>query len=90
MITKFESIILGTKAACFIIVGVATPLGVSLAQYANTGEWPSKIVWWGVVIPACSVGGATQLISFLNNSFHEYSAKRNNGNTAIITKPPTP
>lgn len=70
--SKLETFVIATKGFCHAVLGVGVPLGVSLAQYANTGDWPSKIVWWGVVVPACAVGLANSLLAWTGSSFKTY------------------
>lgn len=73
---KLETVVVVAKALCYVMIGFFTPLTVALAQWANSGEWPSRIVW--VVIGAsCFVGAATQLLSFLSGSYSDYVANRN-------------
>lgn len=81
---KPETGIVILKGLGYIIVGVGTALASTLAQYANSEAWPSRIIWWGVVIPSCMVAGANSLLSFLSGSVSEY-LKNRNGNT-----PPKP
>lgn len=71
MNTKLDTAVLVAKGGCFLIIGFFTPLVSGLAQWANSGEWPGKIVWV-VMAGTCCVGGATQLLSFLSNSFSDY------------------
>jgi hypothetical protein len=68
-----------TKAFCFVLIGALTPLAASLAQWANSGELPPKIVWI-VIVAGCTVGGATQLLSFLSSSYSDYVQTKSNGN----------
>lgn len=70
---KLSAVVITIKGLCVLTIGVGTPLGVSLAQYANLNEWPSKIVWWGVVVPSCIVGGANALLAWLSNAFKDYT-----------------
>ena len=75
---KLATLVIATKGACYLIIGIATPLAASLAQWANSGTWPERIVWMGVVLPACLIGGATQLLAFLSKSFGSYQEERSN------------
>lgn len=78
---KLDTAAIVAKAICFVVIGFFTPLVTGLAQWANSGEWPGRIVW--VVMGAsCCIGGATQLLSFLSNSYSEY-AKGRNGQTPL-------
>lgn len=76
---KLPTAVIIAKGICYLTIGIATPLATSLAQYANTGEWPSRITWWGVVIPACAIGASSQVLAFLSNSFGDYQKKMNGG-----------
>jgi hypothetical protein len=71
---KIETAVIGTKGLCFTLIGMLTPLTVGLAQWANTGEWPSPIIWI-ITGASCGVGGATQLLAFLSQSFGDYKAQ---------------
>lgn len=78
---KLESGVIIAKGSCYVIIGGLTPLASALAQWANSGEWPPRIVWV-VIASGCIVGGATQLLSFLSGSYSDYAAKRaSNGNS---------
>lgn len=64
----FEDAVIITKGFCYVVIGGLTPLATGLGQWTDTGEWPPTINW--VVIGAgCCVGGATQLLSFLSQSY---------------------
>lgn len=71
-----DSVIITTKGVCYFIIGVFTPWGAALAQWANSGESPSMIVWLGIILPLSLVGGATQLLSFLSSSFGDYKKSK--------------
>lgn len=72
---KLETVIIVLKGMCYLLIGVFTPWTAALAQWANSGEWPSKIVWMGVIVPASVVGGANGLLAFLTTSYGTYKAK---------------
>lgn len=67
-----DTAIITTKGICYWLIGTFTPWGAALAQWANSGESPSMIVWLGIILPLSIVGGATQLLSFLSGSYGEY------------------
>lgn len=69
-------LILWAKALCYLTIGVFTPWAAALAQWVNSGEWPSRIIWFGVILPASAVGGASQLLAFLSSSFSKYQNDR--------------
>ena len=54
-----------------VATGAGANLATSLAQWANSGEWPAKIQWIVIIVGAC-VGAATNLLSFLSGSFSSY------------------
>ena len=86
---KLETAVIGTKGFCFLAIGFFTPLTVGLAQWVNTGEWPSRIIW--VVMGAsCCTGAASQLLAFLSQSFGDYKAqmKYDSGGGQTV-QPPT-
>lgn len=65
---KVETTVLLAKGVCYGAIGGLTPMATGLAQWADTGEWPPLINW--VVIGAgCVVGAATQVLSFLSQSY---------------------
>lgn len=73
---KLDTVIIIAKMACFVAIGFFTPLTVGLAQWADVNEWPSKINWV-VIGSSCVIGGATQLLSFLSQSYSQYTQSRN-------------
>jgi len=89
---KLETVILVTKGCCYVFIGAFTPWSSSLAQWANSGTWPEKIVWVGVILPASFIGGASGLLAFLSGSYGNYMASRKgNGDTQNLgNKPPSP
>lgn len=87
---KLETVVIIFKAFCFVVIGGLTPLGTALGQWANEGTWPPRINWV-VILSGCAVGGATQLLSFLSQSFGDWKAQRNvdaGGTAPQITKQP--
>jgi hypothetical protein len=76
---KLENAVIVTKGLCFLVIGFFTPMTVGLAQWANTGEWPSRIIWI-VMGASCAVGAASQLLAFLSQSFGDWKAQRPVGN----------
>lgn len=71
-----DTAVLWIKLLCYMLIGAGTPLISSLAQWANSGEWPEKIQWV-VIISGAIVGGATQMLSFLSSSYASYKAGSN-------------
>lgn len=84
---KIESVVLVAKMLCYLAIGFFTPLGVGLAQWANTGDWPTTLQW--IILGASSiVGSATQLLSFFSGSFSDYmKQKQSGGGTDFFPKP---
>ncbi len=65
---KLDTTVVLTKGLCFVAIGFFTPLTTGLAQWANSHEWPDRLVW--VIMGAtCAVGAASQLLSYLSGSY---------------------
>jgi hypothetical protein len=73
---RLDTAILVAKGISHWLIGTFTPWTAALAQWANSGEWPSKIVWIGIIMPASVVGGASALLSFLSGSYSKYVADK--------------
>lgn len=88
---KIETAVVIAKGLCYVVIGGLTPLGTSLGQWVNSGQWPPRISWV-MIVAGCCVGGATQLLSYLSGSYSDYLAtKKANGGTEFWKKPvPTP
>lgn len=85
---KLETLVILAKMFCFIVIGAGTPTATALAQWANSGEWPQPIQWVLIAVGAL-VGGCTQLLSFLSNSYDAYlKEKKANGGTQMWKKIP--
>lgn len=78
---RSDTLMVVVKGACYMAIGGLTPLTTNLAQWANSGEWPSRINWV-VILGGCGVGAATQLLSFLSGSYSDYVKGRANGSGA--------
>jgi hypothetical protein len=74
---KLETVILIAKGACYLTVGAGVAWSSSLAQWVNSGEWPEKIAWAGIIIPASIIGAANGLLAFLSGSYSTYMKERN-------------
>lgn len=72
---KLDTAVVITKGLCYLAVGAGANLATSLAQWANSGQWPARIQWI-VIIVGATVGAATQLLSFLSGSFTTYRQKK--------------
>ena len=68
---KVPTTVVIVKCCCYMFIGGLTPLAASLAQWANSGESPPKIVWV-VIMAGCGVGAATQLLAFLSSAYSDY------------------
>lgn len=69
---KQDTFIVILKALAYVLIGTFTPWTAALAQWINSGGWPEKIIWVGVILPASVIGGATSLLAFLNGSYGRY------------------
>jgi hypothetical protein len=80
---KQETVVLLAKGACYITIGGLTPLTTGLGQWIDTGEWP-PLVNWVVIGAGCLVGAATQLLSFLSQSYGNWKLEiKTNGNGTL-------
>lgn len=86
---KLDTVIIISKMACFVAIGFFTPLTVGLAQWADVNEWPSKINWV-VIGSSCVIGGATQLLSFLSQSYSQYTQTRNGASASPAAQQNSP
>jgi len=73
---RMETWIIVFKGLAHLTIGIFTPWTASLAQWVNSGTWPEKIVWLGVILPASAVGGASALQAFLSGSYSKYEADK--------------
>ena len=78
---RLETAVVVFKGLAHLIVGVFTPWAAALAQWTNSEQWPAKITWIGVILPASAVGGCSALLAFLSGSFQTYQRARKNGAT---------
>lgn len=76
---RLETAVVIVKGLAHLIVGVFTPWSAALGQWTNTGDWPSRITWIGLILPASAIGGFSALLAFLSGSFQTYSRQRKNG-----------
>ena len=82
---KLETCIVITKGLCFTVIGFCAPLAAGLTQY-GTDEWPNNLALAVILIAAVS-GAATQLLSYLSNSYGEYQKQRNNAPQVPTVQP---
>jgi len=82
---KIETAAIITKGACFMTIGVFSPLASGLSQWIEGGSIPT--LNWIVIGAACCVSGATQMLAFLSQSFGTYKAEmsKTNGNGSVPT-----
>ena len=71
------------KGLCYMTIGGLTPLTSGLAQWIEGGVIPQ--LNWIVIIAGCCVGAATQVLSFLSQSFGNYKAEC----AAVVAVKPT-
>lgn len=84
---KQETVVLFAKAACYAVIGGLTPLASGLGQWANEPDASPSTVNWVIILSGCGVGCASQLLSFLSQSYGTWKAERSAGNgTTTITK----
>jgi len=88
---KLDTGVIITKGVCYVVAGAGANLATSLAQWANSGEWPAKIQWIVIIVGAC-VGAATNMLSFLSGSFGSYRQQMkadSSQETQTVTTEPT-
>lgn len=71
-----DTVIVLSKGFAFILIGVFTPWTAALAQWINSGQWPGKIIWIGIILPASVIGGATQWVAFTSGAWKEYRQQK--------------
>ena len=72
---KIETAVLVTKGLCYMTIGGLTPLATGLGQWIDSGTWPPAINWF-VIVAGCLVGAATQMLSFLSQSYGTWDKDR--------------
>ncbi len=90
---KLETFIIITKGVAYVSIGVFTPWTAALSQWINSGEWPSKIIWIGLILPASFIGGATQWLAFCSSSWNTYRQQQKADSTGVsqtVTTEPAP
>lgn len=80
---KTDTKIMFFTAACLIYAQTAINLATSLAQWANTHEWPDGINWL-VILLGASGSAFMSWVTFKNRAWADWMETRNNG----IDKPP--
>ncbi len=78
---KMSTAVIIVKGLCYMVIGGLTPLTSGLAQWIEGGVIPQ--LNWIVIIAGCCVGAATQVLSFLSQSYGNYKAECANGNGAV-------
>lgn len=96
---KQETAVVISKGIAYMLVGAFTPWIASLAQWANSGDMPPKIIWLGIILPASITGAASAWISFTSSTWGNYQQQRKADNSGqdqvvvtrpIVTAPPAP
>lgn len=90
---KLDTFIIITKGLAYVGIGVFTPWAAALSQWINSGEWPSKIIWVGLILPASAIGGATQWLAFCSSSWNTYRQQQkadSTRETQTVTTEPAP
>jgi len=89
---KLDMFIIGSKGFAYVTIGFCGPMGAGIAQWANSGETPSMIMWAGLTLGSI-VGGATQWLAFCSSSWNTYRQQQkadNTGETQTVTVEPAP
>lgn len=73
---KLDSFIIMSKGASFVMIGFFSPWVAALGQWINSGEWPARIIWVGLILPLSVIGAASQWQSFCSGSWKEYRDQR--------------
>lgn len=83
-----------TKGFAFVLVGIFTPWTAALSQYINLGEWPPKIIWIAVILPASAIGGASAWVAFCSGAFTAYVQQKKADDSqetqTVVTEPTKP
>lgn len=72
---KLDTAVIVTKCACSVAIGAGAAFTTGIAQWFNTGDWPPRIAWIGILVGAATAG-ASNLYSFLSGSFTNYKRER--------------
>lgn len=78
-----------TKGGALFTVAATSALISGLSQWVNAGTTPSKIEWT-MIIAGCIGAGATQLVSFLSDTFGAWRRARNGEFGPAPKEPPKP
>ncbi len=87
-----DTLVIVMKGFAFVVIGVFTPWTGALSQWINSGTWPEKIIWVGVVLPMSMIGGASALVAFTSGSWQTYQQQRKaneSGQDQVTTVTPT-
>ena len=69
---KLDALIVLSKGLAYVVVGVFGPWVAALAQWANSGLEPPKIIWLGVIFPLSMIGAGNAWIAFTSGSWTAY------------------
>lgn len=90
---KHDTTALLITGIAFVGAGICVNLGTSLAQWAESDTWPSRINWLTIIVGALGAG-FTQLLAFMSSRFADWTAHRNVNGVSLPDpgqpKPPTP
>lgn len=90
---KLDTFIIISKGLAYVFIGAFTPWSAALAQWVGTNNWPERIVWIGVILPASVIGGATQWLAFCSgswNTYHQQQKADKTGEAQTVTTQPAP
>lgn len=88
---KTDTKVMVFTAMVLIYGQTAINLATSLAQWANTHEWPDGINWM-VILLGASGSACMSYVTFKNKTFADWQASRKNGvdNPPPAALPPKP
>ena len=73
---KLDTFMIVTKGMAHLAVGVFLPWSAALAQWINSGEWPPRIIWIAVIMPASVIGAGNAWIAFTSGAFHLFEQQK--------------
>lgn len=87
-----DTAIIISKGLAYVIVGIFGPWVGALAQWANSGQEPPRIIWIGVILPLSAIGAGNAWIAFTSGSWTTYrqqSKADSSGEDQVVTTKPT-
>lgn len=73
---KLDTFIILSKGGAFVLAGFFAPWVAALGQWINSGEWPARIIWVGLILPLSIVGATNGWLAFCSGSWKEYRDQR--------------